>query len=581
MVYEKSDESHHSRPKRERPRSLVVVQHGRRASETPPSTHHSLPTGPLDEDTIVRGRLRLPSPSWKRPASQPGTPDDHAAVARSLEGRMPIEIETLPNAHGTSNGDKGSPQGFSSSPIPDGDLIKEHYDVQQDSLAIDVNPAELENGCEQIFAPPLGVDADPRLSGTWPHGEPWIEEGVHFARLLRKVRKYTDDVLLKRTEWRHEYDQLEHRRRFLNISTTDLMAALMYHFPDVLRDPSEQSSLHKSEDSGKVPGANTPSDERSPSDSNTDSSEKSSQEQETRKERSSATDSDIRASESNNIATLNRRYHDDYRAVQAQESKITRLADELSSLEYQLAIDLRTVQERMYAGDFVSELKSEAMNAPLAPSERHSRQTSEAELPPLVAQYFDMKGDVGIFQERLQECDFNYGEGVTERGFLRERGDPVVPSDEEFDYNYRTRRSKIEEDLRTAQDEVDILRQRCADAGYSLEDYRTFRPSMYTASTQQSGHAAALAHVPPEPLIHELRVGPFGPSVDTERHSTQRIGTWLREVEPDESAKPPEINPVEAEVVEHKVGHSLAAYEWKSFDLETFRHRSRSLEDQG
>jgi hypothetical protein len=192
-----------------------------------------------------------------------------------------------------------------------------------------------------------------------------------------------------------------------------------------------------------------------------------------------------------------------------------------------------------------------------------------------------MKGDVGIYQERLQELDFAHGEGLTERAFVRERGDPVVPSDQEFDYNYRTKRREIEQDLKTAKEEVDILRQRCLDAGHSPEEYRTSRPSIYPASTQPSGHGAAQEDLSPEPLIHELQLLPFGPTAHTERHSTHRIDTWLRAVEPEVSQQPPEIKPVEPEVVEPKVNYSLAAYEWNSFDLETFRHKSRSLEDPG
>lgn len=564
----------HSRSKRDRPRSLVFQHPTRSSSEAAPRTHRSLPAKFINNSTgIPENGVRPAASTWSSSVSQPGTPDDHAAVARSVEGRVPFEIDTLPDGNVHSDGFKISPR-LSPNFVPGYRPLEAPLDIPQQpppsSTFLPIN-----GGRVSVLPQQDGREPSPKRTGTWPQNESGVEERVHFARLLRKVRRLTDEVLLKRTEWRHEYDQLEHRRRFLNTSTADLMAAM-----EILLGISEGSSGNRSEEPEKAAGSIPGLEERSPSDSNTDRSGTSSNNRDERRDSSSVTDPDTRSSQGNNLAKLNHQYHEDYKAVQTQESKTTQLGDDLSNLEYRLQNELKLVQQRMYTTEFVSDLKSEAMREPLAPSEGSSCESSEVSLPPLVAQYFDMKGDVGIFQERLQELDFAHGEGLTERAFVRERGDPVVPSDEEFDYNYRMKRKEIEQDLKTAQEEVEMLHQRCVDAGDLPETYRTSRPSLYPASTQQSGQIA-LERVPDIPLIHEVQLGRLGPPAHTERHSTHRIDSWLRSVEPETSVNPPQFDASEPGSELHQVTNSHAAGELNSFDADTLLHVFNDLQDHG
>jgi hypothetical protein len=186
--------------------------------------------------------------------------------------------------------------------------------------------------------------------------------------------------------------------------------------------------------------------------------------------------------------------------------------------------------------------------------------------------------------------DFAHAEGLTERGFLRERGDPVETSNEEFEYNYRKRRAEIELDLRTAQDEANILHHRCVDAGHHLDDYRTSRPSIVTASTPPSIHVLSESNNPLHQMhgVHgALTVAP----TTAERHPTQWIGTWLRAVERERPDQPIEIVPVETPTSERSViiqptpkplmYRSLADYESESFDTEAFLGRPPDIRVEG
>ena len=573
----------HSHAKhRERPRPRSLVTPGKSVPHAAPKTHHSLPTERVqasDSDSYSEDRFtpRSPPPPWHPPVLEQSTPDVHALVTPTRGEDMPLEAEFFEDAQVTLGSSKSRSEFVSVSTISSDSREKVGVNEHGGMPAAELGFLPPEEDWNREAVATLGDEPDPTHIGTGQETDIGLQD-LDFARLLRKVRKRTDDVLLRRTEWRNEYDQLQHRLRFLNNSTVNMVAALPIPFPDVLRSLSDESSMNQSEILGKFSSGDTPLDEISPSDSNTDLSRKSSKEQENRRERSSITEADTRTSENHNIAALAQQYHDDYKAVKEQAAKTTGLGDELSNLEYRLESEMKAVQERMYAQDFVTELKSEAMHAPLAPSERISHQSSEAVLPPLVAQYFDMNGDVGIYQERLQECDFNHAEGETERAFLRERGDQVEPSDEEFNHNYRTRRKEIEEDLRTAQEEVDILKQRCLDKGHHPDEWRTSRHSIHPPSIQQSGYAA------PEdsaaiPMIREISLGILEAPAQVERHSTQRIDTWLRTVEPEPSDQPPDI---ELEAIMTDASHplSLAAYELRCFDINAFCSSSRFLEDQ-
>ena len=94
---------------------------------------------------------------------------------------------------------------------------------------------------------------------------------------------------------------------------------------------------------------------------------------------------------------------------------------------------------------------------------------SSSDLPPLLAEYFDRKGDVGIHYERLQEHDFYHQEALTERTRVRKRGCFVDVPDHQFDQSYQDRRNLIIRDLRVAEADVDALALRCREAGIDID----------------------------------------------------------------------------------------------------------------
>ena len=570
--------------RRRGPRSLVSPKS---ATQSAPRTSHSFPTGRAPDSKTDRQAARTSlSPPPDLVALRRSMLDEQAAAI--LGAPVPFDAEVFSNTVEVSDSYDNDVRPLPISPLPSYVREDERNGEIRGMPGVDsafLPPGEHERSLVSASLPDNELDL--KYMSIGPNTEPGLES-LHFGRLLRRVRKRTDEILLKRTEWRHEYGQLEHCRRFLDDSITRLMAAVKTHFPGVATDLNDELSFDASEGFEKLAEGNSlseemsPSDEISPLESDTFTSQRSSKSRERRRDRSPTSGAETHTSDSNNIASLHQRCKADYKAVQRQAAKTTRLGDQLSNLEYHQAIDMKTVQEMMYAKDFVSELKSEAMQAPLAPSEANSK-SSESSLPPLLAQYFDRKGDVGIYQERLQECDFNHGEGVTERAFLRDRGEKVVPSDEAFDYNYRTRRREIEEDLRTAQEEVDILRQRCLDNGDNPDEWRASRRSMNPVSTQPSGYTAP-NDIDIGPTIHQIPLGALELPLQAERQSTRRIDRWLQTVQRELSDQPPGIKPSETvaeEVQEPTAMFSLAFYESRNFDIDAFRSDFKSLKVPG
>lgn len=139
--------------------------------------------------------------------------------------------------------------------------------------------------------------------------------------------------------------------------------------------------------------------------------------------------------------------------------------------------------EQMQSANFAMELRNEMLDEGLTSGESVSHAPSvEDDAPSIVNEYFSRAGDIGVYEERLQELDYNYEEGKVQRDFLQERGDPVAVPDEEFDDTYRDERIRIEDQLRDAKQDVRMLAQRCRTAGYDPEMYRNAPQSQHEES---------------------------------------------------------------------------------------------------
>lgn len=411
------------------------------------------------------------------------------------------------------------------------------------------------------------------------------DQTIHFVKLVRRTRKLADTILLKRTQWRHEIAQFQQCKDFRNASADELHEAMQQMILDRRQYASQMSRSSQRATAEAFASGETPSDPLTAPphrlamtvhDTGLD------------QQIASATNIQTVDTSFDYVEDVYRRFREDAEAARTQEDKAIRLGDELSNLEYQHGLALEALQNRISAKNFVSELKSDIMQIPVASSEG-SNKSSEAEIPSIVAQYFNVKGDVGIYQERLQECEYAHLEGLTEREFLRERGDTVSPSDDEFEENYQARRNEIVQDLRAAEADSEILRQRCVDAGLDPDHYRHSR-SAHLYSPQESDQAISEFDLPPL-ATQDIPVIPLATSTNIERRSAQRIDQWLRSIKLGESDASVEPEPLDTPSSEEEekldltmsatTTNSLAAYESQSFDAELFMESRRKFKGSG
>ena len=121
---------------------------------------------------------------------------------------------------------------------------------------------------------------------------------------------------------------------------------------------------------------------------------------------------------------------------------------------------------------------------------------SAQDVPPLLEEYYSCKGDVGIYQERLQELAFHHEDGLIERDLLKERVHILDVSDGDYVCDYQRRRLAIESDLSAALAAAKSLAERCRAEGISI-------PKGLDESEACLSAESDVSHVPvEEPVPH-------------------------------------------------------------------------------
>lgn len=157
-------------------------------------------------------------------------------------------------------------------------------------------------------------------------------------------------------------------------------------------------------------------------------------------------------------------------------------------------------------------------------SSAHS--STRSSTPTLLAKFYDKKGDVGVFRERLGELDYNYQEGLAERELIQDRGDAVDLSDEQYQEKYFRERGIILNDLEKAEQEVVKLAQTCKELGLETTVHARNSSSEAVSSNIQ----ADLAQMAPglaasDPVFRRRGLGDVLPrSADRDEVRVQR---WI------------------------------------------------------
>lgn len=218
-------------------------------------------------------------------------------------------------------------------------------------------------------------------------------------------------------------------------------------------------------------------------------------------------------------------YYRDYQALCQQENLIKERTDDLSNLEFLLTERLTMVLKAMRSRDLAHNLRTEMLDENLSISEIISPTTSLGDMPPLLASYYSRRGDVGIIVERMQDLEDTHEEGREARAFLEDRGEPLEVAEDEFERNHQARKRQLEQELETLQAEAALLKRQCEDEGIDTDARRVADLSLYTGSAE----LASRNELDSDSGFQKIRDVRYEPAHRSGLAAAplQRIGGWL------------------------------------------------------
>ena len=342
----------------------------------------------------------------------------------------------------------------------------------------------------------------------------------------------TDDILLSRTQISHQQKHVETCRNYLDESLKDLTAAISSQHSGGLsaRKTKNFKNKKKKNKRAKEP-ENSLNTEPSPTAANMndlDITLASPLEHGPEASTPQLTFPETKPS----LEGLYEQFHTDSEALKTEETKLNDLMDALSCKEYQLAALHQHFAQRLRSKEFAGHLHSALEQLDLDQDQSissHRLSGASSETPSLVAEYFDATGDVGVHEERIQDLEHVFHEGLVARNLISERGDYLSVSNMDFQANYDTRRRKHEDDLRVAQEKAAKLADRCLEAGLDFDKYRRHRPSVRAASTVGRPNSIFGSPILDDDILGVQRYSAYEiePRMLTGSHSSSRVDNWL------------------------------------------------------
>lgn len=382
-----------------------------------------------------------------------------------------------------------------------------------------------------------------------------MDRSRSLALQQRKLAKIIDHLLLRRTQLQHQQATVDNCRSFLDSSLTNLDASIESWLPEGTASASARAKGKKKQrkrKSKEAPGESlgpfipkhasfsssvaeqTPElvtvrpptpDTMSFGAHQTDRNSGGDDQQ--RPETQPATDA------MSHFRTLLEDYRKDYRNLLREETKLKALSEEVSNLDYELKELNMKLQDHLALEDFVPNLHAALRELNLRPPfSSPTASKAGTATPPLVAKYFDEKGNAGIFRERLQEEEYWHHEGLIERALITDRGDVLDVTDEQFQQNYDHVRRNLDADIAMAEAKAAALKQQCEDAGLDIDKYRRTVPSIEAASTAGRTQSVFGLAVPEDALsdIEAIAVQTTRPISIQSIRASNKIDSWLRNV---------------------------------------------------
>lgn len=395
-------------------------------------------------------------------------------------------------------------------------------------------PAELNNKQPDVvrdIAQDTGLD-ETRYSDD--ASDKATDDGMNlFSKELRRLKQQIGDALLMNTQWRQEQSKLEYCRNYLTESMDSMVQAVRgRRFVDTRSAIVQRKDTLARKRLGLEPFEEPGSELLTVSDLSSDSYVAGSNATEAKGLDSSGspTSPDITDKVTDKgLQNLYNQFMNDYSSVQSQAKMVTALSDDMGNAMYRLASKLDALSKRLESPEFGGQLGRRTVYDTGSLLDAPSHHHSGADTPPLVREFFEKLGDIGIFEERLMELEDTYQEGLIHRDFVKDRLEELEVSDEEFRASHEHRCYYIQRDLDNAMTLAEELRQKCIEAGLEVDQHRERRESLYSSSHAPSSRLdddddQAFAYYQirqiqaPEPM-HSL--------------GTTRIGEWLNDLNSD------------------------------------------------
>jgi hypothetical protein len=173
------------------------------------------------------------------------------------------------------------------------------------------------------------------------------------------------------------------------------------------------------------------------------------------------------------IATLREKSDRDREALEAHSGHVRSIQDAIrttqraldrSQLEFEAIALQRPPRED--SSPTTTDVQTHTTNA--QPS-HHTPASSAQGDQPLLDKYLERAADVGIFGERLAECNYEYWSAVAQREMRQDRDETLSVPDEDFEKYWQTEKEVITRDLDCAIHDADELLAMCQREGLVAE----------------------------------------------------------------------------------------------------------------
>lgn len=169
---------------------------------------------------------------------------------------------------------------------------------------------------------------------------------------------------------------------------------------------------------------------------------------------------------------------------------------------------------------------------------------------PLLDRYLQRAADVGVFGERLAECNYEYWTAVSQREMRQDQDETLSVADEDFERYWQNEKESITRDLDESIREADELLEECRKEGLVLdadgpnEDETNDSSDPHTLNDEQrverSRSLEAIVTKMPQSLFEDVEVIHADPSDDdsilqNKPRIVARVGSWMEDVRTENS----------------------------------------------